>query len=93
MKALVLALALASMVALPGAAISHTNQELLREIHGLREDLRSRLLDQELSQDMRDLRQQQRDDARERKGQERHQRELERRIRGGLGPFPCCEPH
>ena len=89
MSRLALALSIAAAMVMPGAAAAQTNEDLLRELRDLRQEMRGRLLDQELTQEERWI---ERDDARERERQERRQQELERRIRGGFGPFPCCEP-
>jgi len=92
MSRLVLAFTLASMVALPSAAEAQANPQLLEELRSLREELKAQRLEEDLhQQELREDRWE-RDDARERDRQERRQHELERRIRGGFGPFPCYEP-
>ncbi len=83
--------AAALLLAMAPAAGAQTNEELLLELRALREELKTQRLDQELREDMDDLRQQERDNERLRERDERHERELERRIRRGSGPS-CCDP-
>lgn len=91
--ALVVALTLASMVALPGAAGAQTNQQLLEELRSIREEQKAQRLEEDLlQQELREDRWE-RDNARQRERQEQRERE---RSRGfdcyRVGAFATCDP-
>ncbi len=86
-RTLVLFLAL-TVVALPWPVVAQTDQEILRELRELKEELRWQRFEEETDAE---LREQRRDDARLRERQEREFREFQRHLRRGLGPLPCCD--